>query len=177
MYQGREDLVLRARELACATPGASLEEACRDADVIVGLSRGGLVTPDMLKAMAPSPVVFALANPEPEIRPERALATRADVVIATGRSDYPNQVNNVLGFPYIFRGALDVRASCINNEMKLAAVSALQALAHEPLITPSFQVPVFGPAALIPLPFDPRLCERVSAAVAEAARVSGVARL
>ena len=153
-----------------------------DADVFIGVSGPNLMTPEMLTSMAKSPIVFALSNPDPEIAPEVAQQTRADLIMATGRSDYPNQVNNVLGFPYIFRGALDVRATCINTAMKVAAVKALAALAHEPV--PREVLNAYGLAQLefgrdyiIPKPFDPRLRETVSNAVAEAAIASGVARL
>jgi len=158
-----------------------MAEALRDADVLVGLSAKGSVAPDMLKVMAPRPVVFALANPDPEITPEAARAARPDVIIATGRSDYPNQVNNVLGFPFVFRGALDVRASAINEEMKLAVTHALAALAKEEVpdsVCKAYGVAKlqFGPEYIVPKPFDPRALVRVSSAVARAAMQSGVAR-
>jgi malate dehydrogenase (oxaloacetate-decarboxylating)(NADP+) len=148
----------------------------------VGLSKADLLTEDMLKTMGPRPVLFAMANPNPEISPERARQARPDAIVATGRSDYPNQVNNVLGFPFIFRGALDVRASTINEEMKVAAVHALADLAKD-------EVPdsvrrayggvelKFGPDYIIPKPFDPRVLVRESSAVAKAAMESGVAGL
>src|SRR3989454_595738 len=150
--------------------------------VLVGLSVGGVVMGEMLQGMAPRPIVFALANPTPEIMPEEARQARSDAVIATGRSDYPNQVNNVLGFPYIFRGALDVRARKINVEMKLAAVRALAALAKEDvpdIVQKAYggQRLEFGPEYIIPKPFDPRLLLTVPPAVAEAAMKSGVARV
>ncbi len=158
----------------------SLESAMKDADVFIGLSKGGVVSAQMLKGMAPNPIVFALANPDPEIDYETAIEARPDVIMATGRSDYPNQVNNVLGFPYIFRGALDVRAKTINEEMKLAAVKALAALAKKPvpdMVNMAYQEKNlnFGPCYIIPKPMDPRLLSEVSLAVAKAAVDSGVA--
>lgn len=164
---------------AVATDRETLTEALVGADVFLGLSAAGALKPEMVKDMAPAPIIFAMANPEPEIRPELAKSVRPDAIVATGRSDYPNQVNNVLGFPFIFRGALDVRATGINEEMKIAAAQAIAELARE-------QVPEevalaygrahsFGPEYIIPAPFDPRLMENVSAAVAKAAMDSGVA--
>lgn len=159
----------------------TLEEAIRGADVFLGLSKGNVFTPEMLLAMAPNPIVFALANPDPEIPYELAIATREDVIMATGRSDHPNQVNNVLGFPFIFRGALDVRASEINDAMKIAAVRALAQLTHEAV--PEFVNMAYNEKNLqfsrnyiIPKPVDPRLITRVAPAVARAAMESGVAR-
>jgi len=159
----------------------SLAEAMQDADVFLGLSAGNLVTQEMIRSMAKNPVVFALANPDPEISYELATSSRDDIIMATGRSDNPNQVNNVLGFPYIFRGALDVRATAINEEMKLAAVKALAKLAKEP--TPeivnkaySSEKIIFGKDYLIPKPLDPRLITTISPAVAQAAIETGVAR-
>ena len=160
---------------------ASLEEAMEGADVFLGLSVGNIVTPEMLKKMAKNPIVFAMANPNPEIAYDLACATRKDIIMATGRSDHPNQVNNVLGFPYIFRGALDVRATKINEEMKMAAVKALARLAKEPVPE---QVNIaygetklnFGRDYIIPKPFDPRLIAQVPPAVAKAAIESGVAK-
>jgi malate dehydrogenase (oxaloacetate-decarboxylating)(NADP+) len=159
----------------------TLTEAVHDADVLVGLSAKGAVTPDMLKIMAPRPIVFALANPDPEITPEDARSARQDLIMATGRSDYPNQVNNVLGFPFIFRGALDVRASAINEEMKLAATHALAALAKEEVLGSVCQAYgvkeiQFGPEYIVPKPFDPRALVWVASAVARAAMESRVAR-
>lgn len=159
----------------------TLEEAMVDADVFLGLSKGGIVTPEMLKAMANQPIVFALANPDPEIDYEVAIQTREDVLMATGRSDYPNQVNNVLGFPYIFRGALDVHATEINEAMKLAAVRALAELAKQPvpeLVNMAYDAKnlQFGREYIIPKPMDPRLLETVAPAVAKAAIDSGAAR-
>jgi malate dehydrogenase (oxaloacetate-decarboxylating)(NADP+) len=160
----------------------SLADAMVDADVFLGLSVGNIVSQDMVKSMAANPIVFALANPNPEIRYDDALAARQDVIMATGRSDYPNQVNNVLGFPFIFRGALDVRATAINEAMKLAAVKALAALAKEPVpdvVLIAYNKPdmSFGKNYIIPKPLDPRLITRVSPAVAQAAMESGVAQL
>ena len=158
-----------------------LEDAMKGADVFIGLSKADLVTQQMVKDMAANPIVFALANPNPEISYDAAIAARPDVIMATGRSDYPNQVNNVLGFPYIFRGALDVRASAINEEMKLAAVLALAALAKEPVphtvnVAYNNITLEYGPLYIIPKPMDPRLLVTVSTAVAKAAVDSGVAR-
>ncbi|AHE99605.1 malic enzyme-like NAD(P)-binding protein [Thioalkalivibrio paradoxus] len=160
----------------------TLEEACAGADVFVGLSGPDILTPEMLRSMAPRPIVFALSNPDPEIMPELAHATRDDLVMATGRSDYPNQVNNVLGFPFIFRGALDVRARHITDEMHVAAVHALARLAREPvpqdvLDAYGTEQLEFGPRYILPTPFDPRLIDTIPAAVAQAARDSGVARI
>ena len=159
----------------------TLEEAVRGADVFVGLSKGNVLSQDMIRSMAPSPIVFALANPVPEISYEDAMASRPDVLMSTGRSDYPNQINNVIGFPYIFRGALDVHARGINEEMKLAAVHATADLAKQPVpdvVNEVYHVNdlTFGPSYFIPKPVDPRLITEVSAAVAKAAIESGVAR-
>ena len=159
----------------------TLEEAVKDADVFVGLSKGNVLTQDMVRSMAASPVVFALANPVPEISYEDAMASRPDVLMSTGRSDYPNQINNVIGFPYIFRGALDVHARAINEEMKMAAVHAIADLAKQPVpdvVNDVYHVNdlSFGPKYFIPKPVDPRLITEVSAAVAKAAMDSGVAR-
>lgn len=159
----------------------TLEEAVRGADVFLGLSKGNVLTQDMVRSMAASPIVFALANPVPEISYEDAMASRPDVLISTGRSDYPNQINNVIGFPYIFRGALDVAATAINEEMKLAAVHAIADLAKKPVpdvVNEVYQVNnfTFGPDYFIPKPVDPRLITEVSTAVAKAAIASGVAR-
>ena len=150
--------------------------------VFIGLSGANLLSPEMLLSMADRPVVFACSNPDPEIEPELALATRDDLVIATGRSDYPNQVNNVLGFPFIFRGALDVRASAINEEMKIAAVRALSELAREDVPSDVLQACElaelsYGPNYIIPKPMDGRLLGRIAPAVARAAVLSGVAEL
>jgi malate dehydrogenase (oxaloacetate-decarboxylating)(NADP+) len=151
------------------------------ADVFIGVSGPDLVSADMLTSMADQPVVFALSNPDPEIHPALARQTRDDLIMATGRSDFPNQVNNVLGFPFIFRGALDVRARAINREMQIAAVQGLRALAHEPVlpdILAAYRLDrlEFGPDYIIPKPFDPRLMDFVPPAVAQAAVDSGVAR-
>ena len=159
----------------------SLEEAIKGADVFVGLSKGNILTQDMVRSMAEKPIVFALANPVPEISYEDAMASRPDVLMSTGRSDYPNQINNVIGFPYIFRGALDVHAKAINEEMKMAAVNAIADLAKQPIpdiVNEVYHVNdlSFGPKYFIPKPVDPRLITEVSAAVAKAAMESGVAR-
>ncbi len=159
----------------------TLVDAMKDADVFIGLSVGNVVSEDMVKSMAKNPIVFAMANPDPEISYETATAARKDVIMATGRSDFPNQVNNVLGFPYIFRGALDVRATQINEPMKLAAVKALAALAKSPvpdIVTMAYSQKsiVFGPDYIIPKPLDTRLLETVAPAVAQAAMESGVAK-
>lgn len=159
----------------------TLEEAMRGADVFLGLSKGNVVSQDMIRSMAEQPIVFALANPTPEITYEEAMASRPDVLMSTGRSDYPNQINNVIGFPYIFRGALDVHAKAINEEMKLAAVHAIASLAKQPVpdvVNNVYKVNnlTFGPSYFIPKPVDPRLITEVSASVAKAAIDSGVAR-
>ena len=159
----------------------TLEEAIKGADVFVGLSKGNVLSQDMIRSMAASPIVFALANPVPEISYEDAMASRPDVLMSTGRSDYPNQINNVIGFPYIFRGALDVHARAINEEMKMAAVKAIADLAKQPVpdvVNEVYHVNelTFGPSYFIPKPVDPRLITEVSAAVAKAAIESGVAR-
>jgi malate dehydrogenase (oxaloacetate-decarboxylating)(NADP+) len=163
------------------TTARTLEDAVRGADVFIGLSGPNVLSASMLSSMAPRPVVFALSNPWPEISPELAHRLRDDVVMATGRSDYPNQVNNVLGFPFIFRGALDVRARSITDEMKRAAVGALRDLAREPVPDEVSEACEgarfeFGPEYIIPKPLDPRLLDRVAPAVAHAAVASGVAR-
>src|SRR4051812_7656022 len=160
----------------------SLAEVARDADVVVGLSAKGVITKEMVASLAPNPILFALANPVPEILPEEALSVRSDVIMATGRSDYPNQVNNVLGFPGIFRGALDVRAKAINDEMKLAASRALAELARQDVpesVSAAYggQAFHFGRDYIIPKPFDPRVLTIVAPAVAKAAIDSGVARV
>lgn len=158
---------------------STLADALKDADLFLGLSVADVLTPDMLRSMAPRPIVFALANPNPEIKRDLALATREDIVFATGRSDYPNQINNVLGFPYIFRGALDSRASVINETMKMAAAHAIAALAREPVpdsvSTLYGEKLSFGPDYILPKPFDRRLLTNVSPAVARAAIETGVA--
>ena len=179
--KGRKDIDDMKRKYATARKIKSLEDAMKGADVFIGLSKGGIVNAKMLKGMAKQPIVFALANPDPEIDYETAVDARPDVIMATGRSDYPNQVNNVLGFPYIFRGALDVRAKTINEEMKLAAVKALAALAKKPvpeMVNMAYQEKnlVYGPTYIIPKPMDPRLLPEVSLAVAKAAVKSKVAK-
>ena len=181
IHSQREDLNEYKREFAVATGEHTLEAAMRGADVLIGVSGPGLISPEMVRSMADRPILFALSNPEPEIHPAEAKAVRDDLIMATGRSDYPNQVNNVLGFPFIFRGALDVRARRIDDEMNIAAVHALAELAREPVpeeVLEIYQVKslAFGPDYIIPTPFDPRLIERVPAAVAEAAIRTGAAR-
>ena len=165
-----------------STPTRStLAEALEGADVFLGLSAAGALKPEMIKTMAKDPIIFAMANPDPEIWPPDAMEVRPDAIIATGRSDFPNQVNNVLGFPFIFRGALDVRATAINEEMKIAAAEALAELAREPVpeeVAAAYggRSQSFGRDYIIPAPFDPRLMEVVASAVAEAAARSGVAQ-
>ena len=182
VYHGREGVNIYKQEFSRETQRRTLADAMVDADVFIGVSGPDLVTPAMLKTMAADPIVFALSNPDPEIAPELAQQTRKDLIMATGRSDYPNQVNNVLGFPFIFRGALDVRATCINSAMKVAAVKSLADLTHEPV--PQEVLDAYGLDALefsrnyiIPKPFDPRLQEFIPKAVAQAAKDTGVARL
>jgi malate dehydrogenase (oxaloacetate-decarboxylating)(NADP+) len=177
-----EDMFPEKAEFAHAGPRRSLAEVLPGADVFVGLSVGGVLTADMIRSMAPNPVIFAMANPDPEITYEAAKAARPDAIVATGRSDYPNQVNNVLGFPFVFRGALDCRARAITEEMKCAAVEALAALAREDVpevVLAAYGLTRldFGPEYLIPKPFDPRVLLWVAPAVAQAAAASGVARL
>ena len=182
IYQGREKGMNQWKSAhAVKTNARSLDEAIEGADVFLGLSVAGAVTKEMVKKMADEPIIFAMANPDPEILPEDAKAARSDAIIATGRSDYPNQVNNVLGFPYIFRGALDVRASAINEEMKIAAANAIAMLAREDVPDEvnnaySGQPLKFGRDYIIPAPFDPRLISAISSAVALAAMDTGVAR-
>ena len=182
VYRGRTDGMNQWKSAhAVGTKARTLTDAMVGCDVFLGLSAKGALTPDMVRSMAASPIIFAMANPDPEITPEDAKAVRGDVIVATGRSDYPNQVNNVLGFPYIFRGALDVRATTINEEMKIAAAEAIAALAREDVpdeVAAAYRGarPVYGPEYIIPSPFDPRLISKVSAAVAEAAMKSGVAQ-
>lgn len=181
LHTGREDLNSFKRAYAVDTDRHTLADACRGADVFIGVSGPDILTAEMLASMAPNPIVFALSNPDPEIAPALAQATREDVLMATGRSDYPNQINNVLGFPFLFRGALDVRARCINTEMLIAAVHALAELAHEPvprdvLDAYGLKTLAFGKDYILPKPFDQRLRERVPAAVSRAAVASGVAR-
>jgi malate dehydrogenase (oxaloacetate-decarboxylating)(NADP+) len=181
IHSDRDDLNEYKQAFAVNTELRTLEDAMRDADVFIGVSGPDLVTEAMVASMAPDPVVFALSNPDPEIKPEVAHQVRKDLIMATGRSDYPNQVNNVLGFPFIFRGALDVSARTINQEMLLAAVHALKDLARQPV--PQSVLSVygrdnleFGPEYIIPKPFDPRLIDIVPAAIARAAVDSGAAR-
>jgi malate dehydrogenase (oxaloacetate-decarboxylating)(NADP+) len=180
IWKGREGIDQFKSAHAIDTDKRTLAEAVAGTDIFLGLSVAGAMTPDMVKSMAKNPIIFAMANPDPEITPPDAMAARPDAIVATGRSDYPNQVNNVLGFPFIFRGALDVRATAINEEMKIAAAKAIAELARE-------QVPEevaaaygknhqFGREYIIPAPFDPRLMEVVSSAVAKAAMDSGVAQ-
>ncbi len=183
VHAGRGDLSEQKQRYARETDMRTLEDACEGADIFIGVSGANLLSEECLKSMAPGAIIFAMANPDPEITPEAARAIRDDVIIATGRSDYPNQVNNVLCFPYIFRGALDVHASEINDEMKMAAVHAIRMLAHEPVpqsIVAAYEGVDdlhFGPDYIIPKPMDPRLLDRVSRAVALAALESGAARV
>ncbi|MBI3560566.1 MAG: malate dehydrogenase [Gammaproteobacteria bacterium] len=179
--RARQDLNAQKQEFAGDFPEQSLADVMHGADVLIGVSGPNLVTPHMIKTMANKPVVFALSNPDPEILPQQAYLARDDLIMATGRSDYPNQVNNVLGFPFIFRGALDVRATCINTTMIVAAVEALTRLAHAPVphtVLKAYNCDklLFGPNYIIPTPFDPRLMDYVATAVAKAAVQSGVAR-
>ncbi len=182
IWQGRTEGMNQWKSAhAVRTKARSLKDAMEGADVFFGLSVKGAVTKDMVKSMAPKPIIFAMANPDPEITPEDARAARPDAIIATGRSDYANQINNVLGFPYIFRGALDVRARTINEEMKVAAAEALAKLAREDVPDEvdraySGRRLRYGPEYIVPVPFDPRLISVVSSAVAQAAMDSGVAR-
>lgn len=181
IHSERDDLNEYKQEFAVETDLRSLGDAMNGADVFIGVSGPDLLSSEMLASMAANPVVFALSNPDPEILPELAHMTRDDLIMATGRSDYPNQVNNVLGFPYIFRGALDVCATQINQEMQLAAVHALADLAREAVPSEVLQAynqdaMVFGKDYIIPKPFDPRLIDTVPAAVSKAAIASGVAR-
>jgi malate dehydrogenase (oxaloacetate-decarboxylating)(NADP+) len=181
LHRQRTDLEDFKIRFANAKPDMTLDKALKDADVFVGLSVGNVVTADMIKGMAKNPIVFAMANPDPEISWEEATNARKDLIMATGRSDFPNQVNNVLGFPYIFRGALDVRATQINEAMKLAAVKALADLAQTPVpdivnLAYNAKTITFGPEYIIPKPLDPRLLSTVAPAVAKAAIESGVAQ-
>lgn len=183
IYKGRTEGMNRWKEeKAAQTPHRTLSEAIKDADVFLGLSVKGAMTKEMVASMAKNPIIFAMANPDPEITPEDIKAVRNDAIIATGRSDYNNQVNNVMGFPYIFRGALDVRATCINEEMKIAAAYALAELARKPVPGEVYRAynssrKAFGPDYIIPVPFDPRLITTVPVAVAQAAIKSGAARI
>ena len=180
LHLGRTDLEEFKKKFANGRAELTLDQAMKDADVFVGLSVGNVVTADMVRSMAKNPIVFAMANPDPEISWDEAIGARKDVIMATGRSDYPNQVNNVLGFPYIFRGALDVRATAINEAMKMAAVRALAELARTPVpdivnLAYNAKTITFGPDYIIPKPLDPRLLATVAPAVAKAAIESGVA--
>ena len=181
IHSGRDGLTEQKALFALDTDKRTLEDAMAGADVFIGLSGPDLVTPEMVKSMAPKPIIFACSNPNPEIKRELAFATRSDIVMATGRSDLPNQVNNVLGFPFIFRGALDVQASCINEAMKIATVKALAELARESvpesvLDAYSLVELEYGPDYILPKPMDPRLMPVIAPAVARAAVESGVAR-
>ena len=180
IYPGRSDVDQWKSAHAVETQARTLEEALNGADIFLGLSAAGALKPEWVEKMADQPIIFAMANPVPEIMPDDAKRVRPDAIIATGRSDYPNQVNNVLGFPFIFRGALDVRATAINEEMKIAAARAIAELARERVpeeVAAAYGVQhQFGRDYIIPAPFDPRLMERVSSAVAKAAMDSGVAQ-
>ena len=180
--KGRAGVNIYKEEFAVDTDDKTLADAMNGADVFIGLSGPNLASADMVASMAAAPIVFALSNPDPEIDPALAKSVRDDLVMATGRSDYPNQVNNVLGFPFIFRGALDVRATCINNDMLIATVKALAALTHEAvpqevLVAYNLEHLEFGPDYIIPKPLDPRLIDHLPPAIAHAAVESGVARL
>ncbi|WP_440903825.1 malic enzyme-like NAD(P)-binding protein [Catenovulum sp. SX2] len=182
IHTRREDLTEHKKLFANNTDRRTLEDALTGADVFVGVSGPDVLPPEALDLMNENPVVFACSNPDPEIKPELALAQRSDIIMATGRSDYPNQVNNVLCFPFIFRGALDVRATDINDEMKVAAVHAIRELAKEPVPESVIKASggqdlIFGREYIIPKPMDPRLLERVAKAVAVAAVESGVAQI
>lgn len=182
VHDGRDDLSVYKQQFANTTNKRTVQDACEGSDVFIGVSGANLLSEECLKGMAPDPVVFAMANPDPEIRPEVAKAVRSDVIMATGRSDYPNQVNNVLCFPFMFRGALDVQATDINEEMKMAAVHAIRELAKEPVpqaVLDAYEgidELSFGADYIIPKPLDPRLKAAVSLAVAKAAIASGVAQ-
>ena len=182
LHKSRTDLDDDKKRFAVDKSDWTLEKALKEADVFVGLSVGNVVTKEMVKSMGKRPIVFAMANPDPEISYESAIEVRDDIIMATGRSDYPNQVNNVLGFPFIFRGALDVRATQINDAMKLAAVKALAELTKSPvpdIVNMAYNEKniVFGPTYIIPKPLDPRLLSTVTPAVAKAAIESGVANM
>ena len=182
VYQGRSNVSAIKAPFALRTDARTLADVCAGADIVLGFAKGNMLTPDDLKSMAAKPIIFACANPDPEIKPELARATRSDVIIATGRSDYPNQVNNVLAFPYIFAGALSTRASRINTEMKVACAEAIGKLIYEE--TPASVKKLYkkenlvpGPEYILPKPMDPRLLERVGSAVADAAIRTKVARV
>lgn len=181
LWQGREGINSTKEEFTRNTEARTLADALKGAHVFVGLSVADCVTPEMLLSMGEKPIVFAMANPDPEIRPEVALETRDDIIMATGRSDYPNQINNVLGFPFIFRGAMDVKSQRISEGMKMAAAKALAALAKEPVpqsVKEAYggQDFSFGPGYIVPKPFDPRVIEWESMAVAKAACQEGLAK-
>ncbi|MBT41401.1 MAG: malate dehydrogenase, partial [Idiomarina sp.] len=182
IHTRRDDLNEYKMLFANNTDKRSLEEVIEGADLFLGVSGPDLLSPETLKLMAEKPVVFACSNPDPEIKPELAKQARNDVIIGTGRSDYPNQVNNVLCFPFMFRGALDVRATAITDEMKVAAVEAIRQLAKEEVPDSVLEASgesslTFGADYIIPKPMDPRLCQRVARAVAEAAVKSGAAKI
>ena len=182
IHTRRDDLNEYKQLFANNTDKRTLKDVIEGADIFVGVSGPDLLSPEELKLMAPNPVIFACSNPDPEIKPEVAMAARDDLIMGTGRSDYPNQVNNVLCFPFMFRGALDVRATAINDEMKVAAVEAIRQLAKEPvpdsvLKAADVKELNFGRNYIIPKPIDPRLCQRVARAVAEAAVKSGAAKI
>lgn len=182
IHTRRENLPVHKLAFANNTDKRTLEDVMDGADVFVGVSGPDVLPPETLTMMAPKPVVFACSNPDPEIKPELAMATRDDLIMATGRSDYPNQVNNVLCFPFIFRGALDVRATAINDAMKVAAVEAIRAISKEEvpeevLVASQSKALSFGRDYIIPKPMDPRLCSRIAKAVGQAAIDSGVAQL
>ena len=181
IYKGRDNVDQFKSAYAVETKLRTLSEAIKGADIFLGLSAKNVLTKDMVKSMAKNPIIFACANPDPEIKPELVDEVRSDAIVATGRSDYPNQVNNLIGFPYIFRGALDVRAKEINDEMKIAAAKAIASLAKEEVpdeVVNAYggERPHYGKEYIIPSTFDPRLISRIPAAVAEAAMKSGVAR-
>ncbi len=180
IYEGRENLSPEKMEFAIKTDARTLSDAMKNADMFLGLSKAGIVSKDMVKSMAKNPIVFALANPDPEISPKDVKDTRDDAIIGTGRSDYPNQINNILGFPYIFRGALDVKSTNITENMKMAAAKALAELAREPVSDKVKKIVgndnlEFGINYVIPNPFDERVFSRVALAVAKAAIEDGVA--
>ena len=181
IYKGRENIDQFKSAHATETKSRTLAEAIKGSDVFLGLSAKDVVTKEMIKSMAKNPIIFACANPDPEIKPELIQEVRNDAIIATGRSDYPNQVNNLIGFPYIFRGALDVRAKTINEDMKIAAVNAIATLAREDVpdevvAAMGGERPRYGKDYIIPSTFDPRLISEIPLAVAKAAIKSGVAR-
>ena len=176
LYKGREKEKIYYDDLAQSTSLRTLKQAIEGADIFIGLSKGNILSTSMLKSMNVNPIIFALANPIPEINVAKAIDTRSDLIIATGRSDYPNQVNNVLAFPYLFKGALAVQASCINLDMKMAATKAIASLVHKPSLNKDLKHLKFGKNYIIPKPHDPRLAEQVTKAVAEAAVKTNVAK-